>query len=143
MLNSSPCGISWPGVLLELFLSIGEDKCLLCLRMDRGKNSLEMPAAQGMGEPLNNYEAVRAAVGMMVDSRLFGLRRSKVTVSTVGIVPRILQARRSLRQMCPQLLPAPILCAPRFWRVTAPLQPCGSVQGARDRQSRKDFFKVP
>ena len=46
-----------------------------------------------MGEPLNNYEAVRAAVSMMVDSRLFGLRRSKVTVSTVGIVPRILQAR--------------------------------------------------
>ena len=49
--------------------------------------------AQGMGEPLNNYEAVRTAVGLMVDSRLFALRRSKVTVSTVGIVPRIQQAR--------------------------------------------------
>jgi hypothetical protein len=46
-----------------------------------------------MGEPLNNYEAVRTAVGLMVDSRLFALRRSKVTVSTVGIVPRIQQAR--------------------------------------------------
>lgn len=29
--------------------------------------------AQGMGEPLNNYEAVRAAVSMMTDPRYFGL----------------------------------------------------------------------
>ena len=28
---------------------------------------------QGMGEPLNNYEAVRAAVSMMTDPRYFGL----------------------------------------------------------------------
>lgn len=46
---------------------------------------------QGMGEPLNNYEAVRAAVALMIDPSLFSLRRSKVTISTVGIVPRILQ----------------------------------------------------
>lgn len=45
----------------------------------------------GMGEPLNNYEAVRSAVGMMTDPRVFGLRRKKVTVSTVGVVPRLLQ----------------------------------------------------
>ena len=46
---------------------------------------------QGMGEPLNNYNAVKAAVGMMTDPRLFGLRRKKVTVSTVGVIPRLLQ----------------------------------------------------
>ncbi len=46
---------------------------------------------QGMGEPLNNYEAVRSATSMMIDPSLFSLRRSKVTISTVGIVPRILQ----------------------------------------------------
>ena len=44
-----------------------------------------------MGEPLNNYEAVRSATAMMIDPSLFSLRRSKVTISTVGIVPRILQ----------------------------------------------------
>ncbi len=44
-----------------------------------------------MGEPLNNYDAVRTAVAMMTDSALFALRRSSVTVSTVGVVPRILQ----------------------------------------------------
>ena len=48
---------------------------------------------QGMGEPLNNYEAVRSAVALMIDPSLFSLRRSKVTISTVGIVPRILQVR--------------------------------------------------
>ncbi|PSC70785.1 radical SAM domain-containing [Micractinium conductrix] len=45
----------------------------------------------GMGEPLNNYEAVCSAVHMMTDPRVFGLRRKKVTVSTVGVVPRLLQ----------------------------------------------------
>ena len=45
-----------------------------------------------MGEPLNNYDSVRSAVAMMTDSRLFALRRSAVTVSTVGVIPRILQA---------------------------------------------------
>ncbi|KAK9841759.1 hypothetical protein WJX81_001125 [Elliptochloris bilobata] len=43
----------------------------------------------GMGEPLNNWEPVKAAVRAMVDPTMFGLKRSKVTVSTVGVVPRI------------------------------------------------------
>lgn len=43
----------------------------------------------GMGEPLSNWEPVRAAVGMMTDPRLFGLSRRHVTVSTVGVIPRI------------------------------------------------------
>lgn len=50
----------------------------------------------GMGEPLNNYLAVKAAVSMMTDSKVFGLRRSSVTVSTVGVVPRILQLAEDL-----------------------------------------------
>ena len=43
------------------------------------------------GEPLNNYVAVRGAVSMLTDGRFFGLKRQKVTVSTVGVVPRIRQ----------------------------------------------------
>ncbi|GIL87433.1 hypothetical protein Vretifemale_15543 [Volvox reticuliferus] len=50
----------------------------------------------GMGEPLNNYEAVRSAVAMITDSRFFGLRRRHVTVSTVGIIPRIKQLAQDL-----------------------------------------------
>ena len=37
----------------------------------------------GMGEPLNNYAAVREAVALMTDSTTFALRRRAVTVSTV------------------------------------------------------------
>ena len=43
----------------------------------------------GMGEPLNNFEAVKVAVLAMVNPRLFGLSASRVTVSTVGVIPRI------------------------------------------------------
>lgn len=43
----------------------------------------------GMGEPLSNYDAVKAAVGLMADSRVFALRRKHITVSTVGVIPRI------------------------------------------------------
>lgn len=49
-----------------------------------------------MGEPLNNYDAVRAAVQMMTDSRYFGLAGKQVSVSTVGVIPRILQLSADL-----------------------------------------------
>ncbi|CAL5227047.1 g9945 [Coccomyxa viridis] len=50
----------------------------------------------GMGEPLNNYEQVRTATRSMINPTLFGLKRSKVTISTVGIIPRILQLSEDL-----------------------------------------------
>jgi adenine C2-methylase RlmN of 23S rRNA A2503 and tRNA A37 len=43
----------------------------------------------GMGEPLDNYEELLGAVRAMVDPGRFGLSPAKVTVSTVGMVPRI------------------------------------------------------
>ncbi len=51
---------------------------------------------QGMGEPLNNYNEVSSAVKMMVDPQVFALRRSAVTVSTVGVIPRMLQMMEDL-----------------------------------------------
>lgn len=50
-----------------------------------------------MGEPLNNYESVRDAVKMLTHSRLFGLSKKHVTISTVGVLNRI----RSLHQDLP------------------------------------------
>jgi hypothetical protein len=49
-----------------------------------------------MGEPLSNYEAVKAAVGMMGDSRLFSIGARHITVSTVGVIPRIKQMAADL-----------------------------------------------
>jgi adenine C2-methylase RlmN of 23S rRNA A2503 and tRNA A37 len=43
----------------------------------------------GMGEPLENYDNVLAAVKGMNDQRLFDLKRIQITVSTVGVVERI------------------------------------------------------
>jgi 23S rRNA (adenine2503-C2)-methyltransferase len=43
----------------------------------------------GMGEPLLNYEHTLAAVRRLIDQRAIGLPPSRVTLSTVGIVPEI------------------------------------------------------
>lgn len=44
-----------------------------------------------MGEPLNNYEAVLASIRGMSDSRMFKLSPRHITLSTVGVVPRMRQ----------------------------------------------------
>ncbi|KAJ7541788.1 hypothetical protein O6H91_10G076800 [Diphasiastrum complanatum] len=49
----------------------------------------------GMGEPLNNYSAVIQAVRTMT-GRCFGLSPNHITVSTVGVVPRILSLAHDL-----------------------------------------------
>jgi 23S rRNA (adenine2503-C2)-methyltransferase len=43
----------------------------------------------GMGEPLLNLRAVQGAVRVLVDPRGFALAPRRITVSTVGVVPRI------------------------------------------------------
>ncbi|MGZ5035583.1 MAG: 23S rRNA (adenine(2503)-C(2))-methyltransferase RlmN [Usitatibacter sp.] len=43
----------------------------------------------GMGEPLNNFEPVVAAMGIMLDDFAYGLSRRRVTLSTSGVVPQI------------------------------------------------------
>jgi|APGre2960657444_1045066.scaffolds.fasta_scaffold02454_1 adenine C2-methylase RlmN of 23S rRNA A2503 and tRNA A37 len=57
-----------------------------------GRGPLRNAVFMGMGEPLNNYAAVVAAVRTLTASRSrggFGLAASRVTISTVGVVPRI------------------------------------------------------
>lgn len=44
----------------------------------------------GMGEPLLNYEAVLDALNMMRADNGYGLSRRRVTLSTAGLVPKIL-----------------------------------------------------
>ena len=43
----------------------------------------------GMGEPLQNYEAVLPALRLMLDDNAYGLSRRRVTLSTSGMVPMI------------------------------------------------------
>jgi len=45
----------------------------------------------GMGEPLHNYSAVVGAILAMSDNRRFNLAQSRITLSTVGIVNKLIQ----------------------------------------------------
>jgi 23S rRNA (adenine2503-C2)-methyltransferase len=54
----------------------------------------------GMGEPLQNYNALVPALRVMLDDHGYGLSRRRVTVSTSGVVPMI----DRLREDCPVAL---------------------------------------
>jgi 23S rRNA (adenine2503-C2)-methyltransferase len=43
----------------------------------------------GMGEPLDNFDAVVESCRTLTDPKLFGLSKHRVTVSTVGLAPEI------------------------------------------------------
>jgi len=45
---------------------------------------------------MNNYEQVRRAIALMIDGAVFALRRQCVTLSTVGVIPRIKQMATDL-----------------------------------------------
>jgi len=52
----------------------------------------------GMGEPLNNYDAVLAAIRAMTS--IFGLAPKHITLSTVGVIHRIRQLTRVRSSVC-------------------------------------------
>lgn len=45
----------------------------------------------GMGEPLLNFETVTKACNLFMDDLAYGLGKRKVTISTAGIVPKIIE----------------------------------------------------
>lgn len=57
-------------------------------RPERGK--LTNIVFMGMGEPLMNFEAVMSASDIFMDDLAFGISKRRVTISTAGVVPRIL-----------------------------------------------------
>ena len=53
----------------------------------------------GMGEPLNNYKNVVEACRVMIDRKRWNLAHGHVTVSTVGVTPKMRQLTRDLPQI--------------------------------------------
>jgi len=54
----------------------------------------------GMGEPLQNYQPILAAVRLLLDDHAYGRSRRRVTVSTSGVIPMI----DRLMAYCPSAL---------------------------------------
>lgn len=48
----------------------------------------------GMGEPLLNYKPVLAAMDLMMDDLAYGLSKYRVTLSTSGVIPQMLQLKK-------------------------------------------------
>ncbi|MEZ5387075.1 MAG: 23S rRNA (adenine(2503)-C(2))-methyltransferase RlmN, partial [Prosthecobacter sp.] len=57
----------------------------------RGEKGLRNLVFMGMGEPLHNYDAVMTALDIICDTRGLNIGPSKISVSTVGVVPGILR----------------------------------------------------
>lgn len=53
----------------------------------------------GMGEPLNNYDNVVEACRSLIDRKRWNLAHGKITVSTVGVTPRIHALTRDLPEV--------------------------------------------
>jgi len=60
------------------------------------RNPIRNVVFMGMGEPLDNYKSVITAVRAMVDTRRFGLAASRITISTVGVVPYMKKLRKDM-----------------------------------------------
>ncbi|HET8747915.1 MAG TPA: 23S rRNA (adenine(2503)-C(2))-methyltransferase RlmN [Ramlibacter sp.] len=65
-----------------------------------GERVISNVVMMGMGEPLQNYQALVPALRIMLDDHGYGLSRRRVTVSTSGVVPMM----DRLAQDCPVAL---------------------------------------
>ena len=57
--------------------------------LNRTERVISNVVMMGMGEPLQNYNALVPALKVMLDDHGYGLSRRRVTVSTSGVVPMI------------------------------------------------------
>jgi adenine C2-methylase RlmN of 23S rRNA A2503 and tRNA A37 len=89
-------GNLWPGEILEQ------------LWHARRYREVQNVVYMGMGEPLENYDAVVSSIRGLTDPHRFGLAPSSVTVSTVGIIPKM----RRLMHDAPKIKLALSLHAP-------------------------------
>ena len=60
------------------------------LAADAGRGDLTNIVFMGMGEPLMNFESTMTASDIFMDDLAFGLSKRRVTISTAGVVPCIL-----------------------------------------------------
>jgi 23S rRNA (adenine2503-C2)-methyltransferase len=81
-------------------LWFAEHRLRASLSLPEGERAIDNVVMMGMGEPLQNYDALVPALRTMLDDHAYGLSRRRVTVSTSGMVTMI----DRLRQDCPVAL---------------------------------------
>jgi 23S rRNA (adenine2503-C2)-methyltransferase len=63
----------------------------------QGEVGLRNLVLMGMGEPLHNYDAVMTALEIISDTRGINIGPSRITISTVGVVPGILRLAEEMQ----------------------------------------------
>jgi 23S rRNA (adenine2503-C2)-methyltransferase len=88
-MGCSFCATAYMGFSRNLTTAeIVDQVCRMRELLSEGQ-SLTNVVFMGMGEPLLNFAAVVEALQLLVDPKAFAMAPSRVTVSTVGIVPRM------------------------------------------------------
>lgn len=82
------CATGTMGIIADLYSGEILEQLAFANRIAPIRNVVFM----GMGEPLNNYDAVLAAIRAMTS--IFGLAPKHITLSTVGVIHRIRQLTR-------------------------------------------------
>ncbi|WP_066265079.1 23S rRNA (adenine(2503)-C(2))-methyltransferase RlmN [Hydrogenophaga palleronii] len=84
----------------EILAQLWHAEHFLRRHLKRGERVITNVVMMGMGEPLQNYNALVPALRVMLDDHGYGLSRRRVTVSTSGVVPMM----DRLAQDCPVAL---------------------------------------
>lgn len=94
-LNCSFCSTGKEGFSRNLSLAEIIGQVFLAVEKLRGTEfSLTNVVMMGMGEPLLNYQPVINAMELMMHDLAYGLSKYRVTLSTSGVVPMMLQLKK-------------------------------------------------
>ncbi|MFH1654481.1 MAG: 23S rRNA (adenine(2503)-C(2))-methyltransferase RlmN [Pseudomonadota bacterium] len=86
-MNCAVCRTATLG--LKRNLTQGEIVGQLLTIMNQNATPVTNVVLMGMGEPLANYEAVKGAVEIMIDTRAIEMSYRRVTLSTCGLIPEL------------------------------------------------------
>ncbi|MCX7124742.1 MAG: 23S rRNA (adenine(2503)-C(2))-methyltransferase RlmN [Gammaproteobacteria bacterium] len=94
-LNCSFCSTGKEGFNRNLSLAEIIGQVFLAVRMlENTDDKITNVVMMGMGEPLLNYQPVTGAMDLMMHDLAYGLSKYRVTLSTSGVVPQMLQLKK-------------------------------------------------
>lgn len=99
-MNCAFCATGQMGFIRNLSAGEITAQILFFARMLKAEGlKLTNIVVMGMGEPFHNYDAVMKAIGIINDPDGMNFGERRITISTVGIIPRIEQFTNAHRQI--------------------------------------------